>query len=195
MSDEGREETVAEAVETPVEEPAAAGAPEQVPEEAGFPVPDQPVLADLAGRFPSVRLDISSGQRVAFVPRGELVEFAAAARDAGFESCVDITAVDYLRRRPRYEVVAMLLSMAHRLRLRLRVDVPGDDPTVPSLVPVYPGANFYEREAFDMFGIVFTGHPDLTRILMPDDWEGHPMRKDYPVGTVPVQFKSANEVR
>ena len=70
-----------------------------------------------------------------------------------------------------------------------------DDPTAPSLVDVYPGANFYEREAFDLFGIGFDGHPDLTRILLPDDWEGHPLRKDEPVGSVPVQFKSSPQAR
>ena len=107
--------------------------------------------------------------------------------------CVDVTAVDYLRRAPRFEVVANLLSMRHGLRLRIRVGVPGDDPTCPSLVGVYPGANFYEREVFDLMGIRFDGHPDLTRILMPDDWEGHPLRKDSSVGSVPVLFKSAEE--
>jgi len=77
----------------------------------------------------------------------------------------------------------------------MRAEVPEDDTNVPSLVPVYPGANFYEREAFDMFGLTFEGHPDLTRILMPDDWQGHPLRKDYAMGSVPVQFKSSPEAR
>ena len=108
---------------------------------------------------------------------------------------VDLTAVDYLRvRRVRFEVVVSLLSLEHNIRLRLRVPVPADDPTVPSLVPVYPGANFFEREVFDLFGIIFEGHPDLTRILLPDDWVGHPLRKDFAVGAVPVQFKSSPQV-
>jgi NADH-quinone oxidoreductase subunit C len=134
----------------------------------------------------------SFGQNVAVVPREALRRFAEAARDAGFEVCVDVTAVDFLRTRPiRFEVVAGLLSLRHNLRLRLRVPVPGDDPDVPSLTPIWPGANFFEREAFDMFGITFADHPDMTRILMPDEWIGHPLRKDYQVGAVPVQFKGA----
>ncbi len=108
---------------------------------------------------------------------------------------VDLTAVDYLRvRRVRFEVVVGLLSLQHNLRLRLLVPVPADDPIVPSLVPVYPGANFFERETFDMFGIIFKDHPDLTRILLPDDWVGHPLRKDFATGGVPVQFKSSPQV-
>ena len=112
---------------------------------------------------------------------------------------VDLTAVDYLRvRRIRFEVVVGLLSLQHNIRLRLLVPVPagvpGDDLTVPSLVPVYPGANFFERETYDMFGIIFEDHPDLTRILLPDDWVGHPLRKDFATGGVPVQFKSSPQV-
>ncbi len=125
-------------------------------------------------------------------PASRCAGFAEAALDAGFEVCVDVTAVDYLRTSPiRFEVVAGLLSHRHNLRLRLRVPVPGDDPEVPSLTPIWPGANFFEREAFDMFGISFSDHPDMTRILMPDEWIGHPLRKDYQVGAVPVQFKGA----
>ena len=74
----------------------------------------------------------------------------------------------------------------------MRVQVPADDPTLPTLFDVHPGTEAMEREAFDMFGIVFTDHPDLTRILMPEDWEGHPLRKDYEVGAIPVQFKEAD---
>jgi len=122
-------------------------------------------------------------------------DLAAAARSSGFEMCTDITAVDYRGiRRTRFELVVNLLSLAHNRRLRILVAVPEDDPVVPSLVPVYPGANFLEREVYDMFGISFTGHPDMTRILMPDDWEGHPLRKDFSVGSVPVRFKESPEV-
>ncbi len=78
-------------------------------------------------------------------------------------------------------------------RLRVAVPVGGAQPEVPSISSVFPGANFYERETFDLFGIEFVGHPDLTRILLPDDWEGHPLRKDYGVGSVPVQFKDSHQ--
>ncbi len=108
---------------------------------------------------------------------------------------VDITAVDHLldgaRYTPpgveleRFEVVANFLSHARNRRIRVICEVPADDPTVPSLTPVYPGANFPERETYDLFGISFVGHPDLTRILMPDDWDGHPLRKDFPPARVP----------
>jgi len=121
-------------------------------------------------------------------------------RDEGHRLCVDVTAVDYLthpgRSLPegvaaeRYEVVVNLLSLEQRQRVRVRVQVPEADPTVPSLFGLYPGTEVPEREVFDMFGIAFDGHPDLTRILMPEDWEGHPLRKDYAVGRIPVQFKA-----
>ncbi len=152
---------------------------------------DDSMLGPLAEQFPGARFEVSSGQDVAVVERDDLVAFAAAAREAGFEMCVDVTSVDYLSRRPRFEIVANLVSLQHRRRLRIRVGVPGDDPVAPSLTSVYPGVNFYEREIYDLMGIHFDGHPDLTRILMPDDWEGHPLRKDSPVGSVPVQFKAS----
>lgn len=158
-------------------------------------LPDHPVLADLLGQFADVEWQLSSGQDTAIVPKGQVRDFALAARQAGFEMMVDLTAVDYLRvRKVRFEVVVGLLSLQHNIRLRLRVPVPADDLAVPSLVPVYPGANFFERETFDMFGIIFEDHPDLTRILLPDDWVGHPLRKDFAIGAVPVQFKSSPQV-
>jgi NADH-quinone oxidoreductase subunit C len=126
--------------------------------------------------------------------------------DEGFNMCVDLTAVDYLtyeadRGLPagvepeRYEVVVSLLSHAERTRVRLRVQVPAGDPVCPSLFDVHPGTEALEREAFDLFGISFENHPDLTRIQMPEDWEGHPLRKDYGVGRIPVQFKAAPSAR
>ncbi len=152
-------------------------------------------IAALQERFPDLDWDESHGQDVVSVPRDQLQEFAAAAKGAGFEMLVDVTAVDWFRsREPRFELVVNLLSMQHRSRLRMLVGIPRDDTVVPSLVPLWPGANFPEREVFDLFGITFSGHPDLTRILMPDDWEGHPLRKDYATGTVPVQFKASPKV-
>jgi NADH-quinone oxidoreductase subunit C len=91
----------------------------------------------------------------------------------------------------RFEVVVNLLSLSQVRRVRVRVQVPADDAEVPTLFDLYPGTEAMEREAYDLFGIVFTGHPDMTRILLPEDWEGHPLRKDYGVGRVPVQFKGA----
>jgi NADH-quinone oxidoreductase subunit C len=116
-----------------------------------------------------------------YVPAEHIVATCAALRDQlTFEVLVEVTAADYLPRAPRYEVVYHLLSVAHRRRLRLKVRVAADG-TVPTVQPVYPGAGWLEREVWDMFGIVFDGHNDLRRLLMPEDWEGHPQRKDYPV--------------
>lgn len=165
---------------------------------ADTPVPRLPenyVLRGLFEKHDQVTWEVSHGQDLARVPSAQWAEFAASARDAGFEVCVDVTVVDWMRKRPeRFEVVANLLSMKHRLRLRMTTTAPREEPSVASLVPVWPGANFAEREAYDMFGVVFDGHPDLTRILMPDDWEGHPLRKDFEVGSVPVQFKESHQV-
>lgn len=125
---------------------------------------------------------------------------AEAASAEGFDHLTDLTAVDYLtyqapRDLPegvvaqRFEVVAHLSNMATRERIRLRAQVPGDEPTLPTLFDVWPGAESLEREVYDMFGIEFADHPDMCRVLMPDDWVGHPLRKDYAVGRIPVQFK------
>lgn len=94
----------------------------------------------------------------------------------------NLCGVDYLGRTPRFEVVYHLFSFAHYHRLTLKVGVPEDNPTVPSLTHMWPTATYQEREVYDMFGIIFTGHPSLERILMPEDWEGHPQRKDVPLG-------------
>ena len=149
------------------------------------------LLAGLAERFPRAQLGTSLGDQVARVEREDLVAFAAAAREAGLTTFIDLCAVDHLSRpEGRFEVVVNLLSMRLPLRLRIHVAVPEEDPEVPSLSGVFAGANFFEREAYDLFGVRFAGHPDLTRILLPDEWEGHPLRKDTPVGAVPVQFKA-----
>jgi NADH-quinone oxidoreductase subunit C len=122
-------------------------------------------------------------------------------KDEGYVLLSDLCAVDYLthpgRTLPadvspeRFEVVAVLLNIDLADRVRVRVQVPASDPVVDSLWDLYPGAEAMEREAFDLFGIDFRGHPDMTRILLPHEWEGHPLRKDYSVGRVPVQFKEA----
>ncbi len=195
------QELVADAVDAPeVSEQApsphaeAEGEPPDEPEPE-VELPDDPLMAEIVRAVPGARYEESFGQDVIHVDRDHLPVLAAAAKAAGYAMFSDLCGVDYLRRRPRFEIVVNLTSLQQRRRLRIRAGVPGDDPTAPSITGVYPGANFYEREAYDMFGIVFEGHPDLTRILMPDDWEGHPLRKDFPVGAVPVQFKSSPQVR
>lgn len=162
--------------------------------------PTAPVAA--ASILPEVpRLPNHLVDQLAFPRRETYKAMVAAFRDAGFEMCADLCAVDYLthpgRALPegvapeRFEVVVNLLSLSMRQRVRIRVQVPEAEPEVDSIVGVYPGVDAMEREAYDLIGIVFTGHPDMTRILMPEDWEGHPLRKDYGVGRVPVQFKEA----
>ena len=113
----------------------------------------------------------------------------------GYEMMIDLTAVDWYRKKePRFEVIINLLSVSKNSRLIINVAVPDEDLKIPSICEIYPGANFYEREVFDMFGIEFENHPELTRILMPDDWTGNPLRKDYGSGRIPVQFKNAPKV-
>jgi NADH-quinone oxidoreductase subunit C len=145
------------------------------------------------------------GQEVLHVEVAAYHDLIAALRDEGFELCVDVTAADYLTYAPRdlpegigrqrFEVVVNLLSMTAHERVRVRCQVPESDARLPTIVDLYAGADAPEREVFDMFGIRFDGHPDLTRILMPEDWEGHPLRKDYGVGRIPVQFKAAPGAR
>jgi NADH-quinone oxidoreductase subunit C len=118
-----------------------------------------------------------------YVTSDRLIETCQALRDAPglrFNVLIEITAADYLPRVPRFEVVYHLLSIPHRMRLRVKVRA-GDGELVPTIQSVWPAAGWPERKVYDMFGVVFAGHPDLRRILTPDDWEGHPARKDYPV--------------
>ena len=125
----------------------------------------------------------------------EYKELIESLKKDGFEMMVDLTVVDWFRKKePRFEIIVNLLSLSKNLRKTIKLQVPDDTLTVPSITDIYPGANFYEREVFDMFGIIFENHPDLTRILMPDDWVGHPLRKDYGSGRIPVQFKNAPSV-
>lgn len=120
--------------------------------------------------------------------RERVVGALGVARAAGFLFLTDLTAVDRHPASPRFEVVYLLTSPHARSRIRFKVRVEEQDAVVPSATSVWPAANWLEREVFDLFGIRFEGHPDLTRILMPDDWEGHPLRKDFPLTEEPVQF-------
>lgn len=147
-------------------------------------------------------LTISHTQDVLHVPREKLREVVTALGDDGYHQCIDSAGVDYLgydadRGLPdgvepgRFEVVVTLMNHTLRKRIRLRVQIPADNPSCPSLVRLHPGTEAMERETFDMFGVDFEDHPDMTRVIMPEDWEGHPLRKDYSVGRIPVQFKGA----
>ena len=168
------------------------------PPESDAAVPiaaDEPVLVH---GCPSVE---TLGQHVLFPSPAQYLDVIKALADDGYAMCVDLTAVDYLnfmqRSLPegvtaeRFEVVVNLLDMAGRRRIRLRVQVPESEPSLASIFDVHPGTEAMEREVFDMFGIAFDGHPDPSRILMPEDWIGHPLRKDYEIGDIPVQFKGA----
>src|SRR5215510_10135153 len=144
--------------------------------------------------------------RVMHPGRDEYVALVRSLHEDGYLMCVDITAVDYLTHPgrvdlpddvvpERFELVVGLINHASRSRVRLRIQVPESDPVVASLFELHPGTEAMERVVFDMYGIRFDGHPDLTRILMPEDWEGHPLRKDAPSGRIPVQFKGAPAAR
>jgi NADH-quinone oxidoreductase subunit C len=177
-------------------------APTAAETEAGSPEngPTEP------GRHAGALITRSRGQEVLHPTVDAYLDTVRALSEEGFVMCVDVTGVDYLERPvrdlppgvepQRFEVVVNLLAMDPPRRVRLRLQVPDTDPpTVPTLWEIYPGVEAYEREVFDLLGIRFEGHPDLTRILMPEDWEGHPLRKDYPIGRVPVQFKAAPPTR
>ncbi len=143
----------------------------------------------------------SRGQRVIHPDREQWLDVATQLLADGWNMCVDVTAVDYSAYKAnrdlpagvtaeRFEVVASFISHARRERIRARIQVPADDARIDSLYALYPGSDYLEREVYDLMGIEFDGHPDLSRILMPETWEGHPLRKDYAVGAIPVQFKA-----
>ena len=145
------------------------------------------VMARVATLVPAaepVPAELAREQAVVVVPRAQLIEALRLLRDdpeLSFSVLSDLTAVDYLGREPRFEVVYQLRSLARGHRLRVKVGLPGDDPTVASASPLWNSALWAEREVWDLFGIRFVGHPDLRRILMYPEFEGHPLRKDYPV--------------
>jgi NADH-quinone oxidoreductase subunit C len=179
-----------------------AAAPEEEVAEAAPPEPPRRLGVLVAERH---------GVEVFFPTVAEYHDLVAALRDEGFIMCIDVCGVDYLthpgRTVPdgvgaeRFEVVVNLIDHTVPRRARIRVQVPGAvpgtgpgrqsaRPAVPTIYDIHPGADAMEREAYDMFGIVFDGHPDLSRILMPEEWIGHPLRKDYAQGKIPVQFKA-----
>jgi NADH-quinone oxidoreductase subunit C len=170
-----------------------------VDEPDGVPAEEEPAM--IHGAVST----LSRGQLVVHPTQAGYLDMIGALYDDGYRVAVDLTGVDYLLAldRPlpagvtpeRFEVVVNLLSTEDRRRIRARVQIPESDLRLASIYQLHPGTEAMERETYDMFGIVFTDHPDLTRILMPDDWEGHPLRKDFGVGRIPVQFKGAPPAR
>jgi NADH-quinone oxidoreductase subunit C len=153
------------------------------------------ILARLAERFPGVAIKPHTGDAVrdfgVEVPADRLVEIALYLRDdhdLNFEMLSWIAGVDWLPRDPRFEVIYGLLSLSHRCRLNLRVSVSEENPRLPSVTSVWPTADWHERETYDFYGLEFIGHPDLRRILLPEDWVGWPLRKDSPLGYEEVAF-------
>ena len=139
------------------------------------------------------RVVVDRGELTLHVKPEKLVEVAFILRDKlKFEMCMGVNGVHYPEQTGReLHAVYPLLSMTKNQRIRLEVSVPDSEPHIPSVVEVWAGNNWHERETFDMFGIIFDAHPGLTRILMPDDWKGHPQRKDYALGGIPVEYKGA----
>ncbi|TWP37442.1 NADH-quinone oxidoreductase subunit C [Leekyejoonella antrihumi] len=142
------------------------------------------------------RVVVHNREMTIFVAREHIARVARVMRDdpsLRFELCMSVSGVHYPQETGReLHVLYHLLSITNgSKRIRLEVTAPEGDPHIPSVVETYPGADWHERETWDMFGIQFDGHPSLTRILMPDDWPGHPQRKDYPLGGIPVEYKGA----
>jgi NADH/F420H2 dehydrogenase subunit C len=163
--------------------PAPPSGPTDPPPPAGTPVPS--FLTALQSALPGAvtQLSFYVGDWTAIVPAARLIEVAKFLRDspeAGFDFCSDVTASDWPPRAQRFDVVYCLYSTRNRTRVRVKVRA-GENEPVPSVTPLWPSANWLEREVYDLFGVNFTGHPDRRRILMPEDWQGFPQRKDYPL--------------
>ncbi|MDR3764369.1 MAG: NADH-quinone oxidoreductase subunit C [Acidobacteriota bacterium] len=147
---------------------------------------DRPAVAALEAGLPGAlqAAKFDRSELTLWIDPLKIIPALTLLRDSAatsYKSLADVTAVDWLPAEPRFEVVYSLLSYERRERLRVKVKVSGNDPYIESATVLWPGASPFEREIFDLFGIRFLGHPDLRRILLPDDWEGHPLRKDYPV--------------
>ncbi len=146
-------------------------------------LPDHAAIKAILAWNPQALTDakFDFGELTLTIATAEIRAACATVQKAGYNFFEDMTAVDWYPASPRFQLSYHILSHAFKERIRLRVMLDESDLTVDSIIPVWPGANFYEREVFDLFGIHFAGHPDLRRIMMPDDWQGHPLRKDYPV--------------
>ena len=147
---------------------------------------DRPEVAALlawkAEAVTAAKLD--RGQLIIWLDRSALREACLALKNdpaLQYNAMADVTCIDWFPREPRFEVVYQLFSTINKKYLRLKVKLQGEDPSIDSLTPIWPGANFFEREVWDLFGVRFDQHPNLDRIMMPENWQGHPLRKDYPV--------------
>lgn len=157
------------------------------------------VADSLAEAYPSYpdavqRVVVDRGEITFYIEKDRIAEVCQTLRDdpaLRFEFCASLSGVDYIDQAERLHVTYHLLSMTYRRRIRLEVATSIEDPHVPSVTAIYPTVDWQERETYDMFGVIFDGHPALTRILMPDDWEGFPQRKDYPLGGITVEYKGA----
>jgi NADH-quinone oxidoreductase subunit C len=141
--------------------------------------PDEPALNALADLATAAKYD--RGELTITVARENIVAACQAIKAAGYNFLEDVTAVDWYPSEPRFQISYSILSFSLKRRVRLVVRLASDDASLDSITAVWPSANFYEREVFDLFGVHFGGHPNLRRIMMPEDWQGHPLRKDYPV--------------
>jgi NADH-quinone oxidoreductase subunit C len=146
-------------------------------------LPDHPAVKAILAWNPDALADaLFDREELTLTIVPEAIRAAAATvQAAGYNAFEDMTAIDWFPSEPRFQLSYHILSHKYKERIRLRVMVSGTEPAVESITPVWPGANYYEREVFDLFGIRFEGHPNLRRILMPEEWVGHPLRKDYPV--------------
>jgi NADH-quinone oxidoreductase subunit C len=183
--------------------PSAAPPPGQPPATEPEPPPPPPIEVQLLGDA-LVGHEQTLGQLILQVSRERLIDACATLRDdpqLRYDHLSDVTAVDYLEynpaggppgegRTPRFDVVYHLYSIGRGQRVRLKVALDEDDTTVPSVTGLWAAANWAERETYDMYGIEFGGHPNMTRILMPDDWQGHPLRRDYPLIEEEIEFTS-----
>jgi len=146
-------------------------------------LPEQPAVKAILAWNPDALLDamFDRGELTLTISPEQIRAAAATVQEAGYNFFEDVTAVDWFPAAPRFQLSYHIVSHTYKERIRLRVLLDGESPAVDSITPVWPSANYYEREVFDLFGIRFDGHPNLRRIMMPDDWEGYPLRKDYPV--------------
>ena len=142
-------------------------------------LPGHPALAALGSL--AIKAKYDRAELTLTVARESVIAAARALQQAGYNFLEDVTAVDWYPSEPRFQVTYHILSQSLKARIRLVARLDGSDPVIDSIVPVWPSANFYEREIFDLFGVSFSGHPNMVRIMMPEDWQGHPLRKDYPV--------------